>query len=128
MEGHAARNRRFCAAATWVRGRFTLAEMMAPARADAAILDLRNGIELVRDADHKDPRRRFAGGALHRRHDGGGEYPRLPQNAEHWHDGSRYPHTDRLHDAGPRRVLAERIVATAMAARSRYAHLPRNFR
>ena len=44
---------RFCAAAAWVRGRFTLAEMMAPARADAAILDLRSRIELVPDAEHK---------------------------------------------------------------------------
>ena len=44
---------RFCAAATWVRGRFTLAEMMEPARADPAILALRERIELVPDAAHK---------------------------------------------------------------------------
>jgi 2-methylcitrate dehydratase PrpD len=44
---------RFCAAATWVRGRFTLTEMMAPARADAAILALRDRIELVPAAEHK---------------------------------------------------------------------------
>ena len=38
---------------TWVRGRFTLAEMMEGARADAAIIDLRNRIDLVPDAYHK---------------------------------------------------------------------------
>jgi 2-methylcitrate dehydratase PrpD len=39
-----------CAAAAWERGRFTLDEMREPAYTDAAILDLRQRIELV--ADH----------------------------------------------------------------------------
>lgn len=41
---------RFCAAAAWQRGRFTLDEMREPAYTDAAILDLRSRIDLVADA------------------------------------------------------------------------------
>ena len=44
---------RFCAAAAWTRGHFTLAEMQEPAYTDPAILDLRARIELVPDASHK---------------------------------------------------------------------------
>ena len=40
---------RFCAAAAWQRGRFTLAEMKEPAYTDAAILALRARIDLVAD-------------------------------------------------------------------------------
>lgn len=39
----------FCAAAAWVRGRFTLAEMQEPAYTDPAILALRDRAELVPD-------------------------------------------------------------------------------
>ncbi len=38
-----------CAAAAWERGRFTLAEMRAPAYTDPAVLSLRSRIELVAD-------------------------------------------------------------------------------
>ena len=44
---------RHCAAAAWVRGRFTLAEMKAEAYLDPAILDLRARTELVADPEHK---------------------------------------------------------------------------
>ena len=44
---------RFCAAAAWLRGCFTLAEMQEPAYTDTAILALRDKIELVPDATHK---------------------------------------------------------------------------
>jgi 2-methylcitrate dehydratase PrpD len=40
---------RFCAAAAWVRGRFTLDEMREPAYTDETILALRDRIELVPD-------------------------------------------------------------------------------
>ena len=40
---------RFCAAAAWQRGRFTLDEMRADAYRDKAILDLRSRIDLVAD-------------------------------------------------------------------------------
>jgi 2-methylcitrate dehydratase PrpD len=40
---------RHCAAAAWVRSHFTLAEMLAPAFTDPAILDLRARIELIAD-------------------------------------------------------------------------------
>jgi 2-methylcitrate dehydratase PrpD len=40
---------RFCAAAAWTRGRFTLAEMSPAAYTDPQILDLRSRIELVAD-------------------------------------------------------------------------------
>jgi 2-methylcitrate dehydratase PrpD len=40
---------RFCAAAAWVRGRFTLAEMRAEAFNDPVILDLRSRIDLIAD-------------------------------------------------------------------------------
>jgi 2-methylcitrate dehydratase PrpD len=40
---------RFCAAAAWIRGRFTLAEMRREAFTDAAILDLRDRIDLIAD-------------------------------------------------------------------------------
>jgi 2-methylcitrate dehydratase PrpD len=40
---------RFCAAAAWVRGRFTLAEMRADAFNDPEILELRGRIDLVAD-------------------------------------------------------------------------------
>lgn len=40
---------RFCAAAAWVRGHFTLAEMREAAYTDAAILAMRDRIELVGD-------------------------------------------------------------------------------
>lgn len=39
----------FCVAAAWWRGRFTLAEMRAPAYTDPDILALRSRVELVRD-------------------------------------------------------------------------------
>ena len=41
---------RHCAAAAWMRGRFTLAEMTAPAFTDPAIRDLRTRIDLVADS------------------------------------------------------------------------------
>jgi 2-methylcitrate dehydratase PrpD len=41
---------RYCAAAAWVRGRFTLAEMERAAFMDPDILDLRSRIDLVADA------------------------------------------------------------------------------
>ncbi len=41
-----------CAAAAWVRGRFTLAEMRSDAFGDPAILDLRSRIELYHDPRH----------------------------------------------------------------------------
>ena len=44
---------RHCAAAAWVRGRFTLAEMERDAFTDPSILDLRSRIELVVDPAHK---------------------------------------------------------------------------
>jgi 2-methylcitrate dehydratase PrpD len=44
---------RFCAAATWIRGRFTLEEMREAAYTDPAILALRDRIELMPDATHK---------------------------------------------------------------------------
>ena len=44
---------RFCAAAAWVRGRFTLAEMKEAAYTDPAILDLRARIDLIADASFK---------------------------------------------------------------------------
>jgi 2-methylcitrate dehydratase PrpD len=40
---------RFCVAAAWMRGHFTLAEMEAAAYTDVAILDLRSRIDLVVD-------------------------------------------------------------------------------
>jgi 2-methylcitrate dehydratase PrpD len=40
---------RFCAAAAWVRGRFTLEEMHASAYTDPLILELRTRVELVAD-------------------------------------------------------------------------------
>jgi 2-methylcitrate dehydratase PrpD len=40
---------RFCAAAAWMRGRFTLAEMSVVAYTDPGILDLRSRIDLVAD-------------------------------------------------------------------------------
>ena len=43
---------RFCAAAAWLRGRFTLAEMTRDAFTDPAILALRERVELVADAEH----------------------------------------------------------------------------
>jgi 2-methylcitrate dehydratase PrpD len=44
---------RHCAAAAWMRGRFTLAEMEKTAFTDPAILDLRSRIDLVADPEHK---------------------------------------------------------------------------
>ena len=44
---------RYCAAAAWRRGRFTLAEMEPAAFTDPEILDLRSRIELVADPGHK---------------------------------------------------------------------------
>jgi 2-methylcitrate dehydratase PrpD len=44
---------RFCAAAAWVRGRFTLEEMRAPAYTDETILALRDRTELVADDGFK---------------------------------------------------------------------------
>jgi 2-methylcitrate dehydratase PrpD len=44
---------RYCAAAAWVRGRFTLAEMQRPAYTDPAILAMRDKIELVADPARK---------------------------------------------------------------------------
>ena len=40
---------RFCVAAAWIRGRFTLAEMAPDAYEDNEILDLRRRVELVAD-------------------------------------------------------------------------------
>ena len=40
---------RFCAAAAWVRGRFTLDEMREAAYSDARILELRNRVDLIAD-------------------------------------------------------------------------------
>jgi 2-methylcitrate dehydratase PrpD len=51
---------RFCAAAAWQRGRFTLDEMRASAYSDAAILDLRSRIDLLADPSFKT----FNGAAL----------------------------------------------------------------
>jgi 2-methylcitrate dehydratase PrpD len=51
---------RFCAAAAWQRGRFTLDEMREAAYNDAAILDLRSRIDLVADPSFKT----FNGAAL----------------------------------------------------------------
>jgi 2-methylcitrate dehydratase PrpD len=44
---------RFCAAAAWVRGRFTLDEMREPAYRNAGILELRQRIDLVPDENRK---------------------------------------------------------------------------
>ena len=44
---------RFCAAAAWVRGGFTLAEMREAAYTDPVILDLRSRVELVADPSLK---------------------------------------------------------------------------
>ncbi len=41
----------FCAAAAWMRGRFTLDEMKEPAYTDAEILDLRSRVELIADPE-----------------------------------------------------------------------------
>ena len=41
---------RYCAAAAWHRGGFTLNEMREPAYTDAKILDLRNRVDLIPDA------------------------------------------------------------------------------
>lgn len=41
---------RFCAAAAWVRGAFTLNEMREPAYTDAQILSLRERVDLIADA------------------------------------------------------------------------------
>ena len=49
-----------CAAAAWVRGRFTLDEMREPAYTDPLVLDLRSRIELVADP----ARKTFEGAAL----------------------------------------------------------------
>lgn len=43
----------FCTAASWLRGKFTLAEMAEPAYTDKTILDLRNRIDLVADPARK---------------------------------------------------------------------------
>ncbi len=42
-----------CAAAAWVRGRFTLDEMREPAYTDPAVLDLRSRIDLIADPARK---------------------------------------------------------------------------
>jgi 2-methylcitrate dehydratase PrpD len=52
---------RHCAAAAWLRGRFTLAEMAEPAFTDTAVIALRERIELVADAAHPT----FEGASLH---------------------------------------------------------------
>jgi 2-methylcitrate dehydratase PrpD len=44
---------RHCVAAAWQRGRFTRAEMSAPAYTDPAVLDLRSRVELVADEQRK---------------------------------------------------------------------------
>ena len=44
---------RFCAAAAWVRGKFTLDEMREPAYTDPRILDLRARIDLIADPARK---------------------------------------------------------------------------
>lgn len=44
---------RHCAAAAWMRGRFTLAEMKEAAFTDPAIIDLRSRIDLIADDDFK---------------------------------------------------------------------------
>lgn len=44
---------RFCAAAAWVRGRFTLDEMRERAYTDASILELRSRVELLPDPARK---------------------------------------------------------------------------
>jgi 2-methylcitrate dehydratase PrpD len=44
---------RFCAAAAWVRQRFTLAEMSEPAYTDREILALREAVELIPDQQRK---------------------------------------------------------------------------
>lgn len=44
---------RYCAAAAWLRGRFTLAEMQEPAYTDPVVLALRDRIELFHDTRHK---------------------------------------------------------------------------
>jgi 2-methylcitrate dehydratase PrpD len=51
---------RYCAAAAWRRGRFTLEEMQEPAYTDAAILDLRARTDLLPD----EARTTFNGAAL----------------------------------------------------------------
>ena len=51
---------RFCAAAAWTRGRFTLAEMKEAAYTDPVILDLRSRIDLIADPSFKT----FDGAAL----------------------------------------------------------------
>ncbi|HEY6455440.1 MAG TPA: MmgE/PrpD family protein [Steroidobacteraceae bacterium] len=51
---------RYCAAAAWQRGRFTLAEMREPAYRDPLILDLRSRIDLVADSSFQT----FDGAAL----------------------------------------------------------------
>lgn len=51
---------RFCAAAAWVRGRFTLAEMKETAYKNQEILDLRSRIDLIADP----ARKTFDGAAL----------------------------------------------------------------
>jgi 2-methylcitrate dehydratase PrpD len=43
---------RYCAAAAWTRGHFTLAEMREACFTDAEVLDLRDRIHLHADADH----------------------------------------------------------------------------
>jgi 2-methylcitrate dehydratase PrpD len=50
-ESEATFDLRFCAAAAWVRGRFTTAETSPAAFADPAILELRDRIDLVADPD-----------------------------------------------------------------------------
>ena len=44
---------RFCAAAAWQRGKFTLDEMRAGAYRDEKILDLRSRIDLIADPERK---------------------------------------------------------------------------
>ncbi len=52
---------RHCAAAAWLRGHFTLAEMQSAATTDPAIADLRARTDLVADSTQSD----FEGAALH---------------------------------------------------------------
>jgi 2-methylcitrate dehydratase PrpD len=67
---------RHCAAAAWVRGRFTRAEMQQAAYADPAILDLRSRIELIADP----ARKTFEGAWLEVRYsDGSGERANVDQ-------------------------------------------------
>ena len=111
---------RFCAAAAWHRGRFTLAEMKEAAYTDPAILDLRSRIDLIADPSF----RTFDGASLTITYDDGSTDAirvddflgspgqRLSDDAAvgDLHDRGDGPAAGRAHRRDPRRRLAPSTV------------------